>query len=248
MAPPSEPPRLDAETLKRAGLVLSGRSPDPHFGGIPHHRRAHPAHAARHQGPHRALQPADGHLRQAGRGQELHRAQRRRQHRPERAGRGAAGGCGRQAQVAQRDDEPDRCPRPLQPGHQPDAADRGHADPHRHRRACPTCRSARATSPRPNRASTGRSARPSNGCAAASPTISSSWTARPACPPATRARWPPWSTCWSWWWKPNGRSAPSWNASLELVRACPNITLVLNKVRLTTSHTFGAYYYYGSKP
>ena len=35
-------------------------------------------------------------------------------------------------------------------------------------------------------------------------------------------------------------------ASLELVRACPNITLVLNKVRLTTSSTFGAYYYYGS--
>jgi protein-tyrosine kinase len=37
-------------------------------------------------------------------------------------------------------------------------------------------------------------------------------------------------------------------SSLELVRACPNITLVLNKVRLTTSYTFGAYYYYGSKP
>lgn len=36
-------------------------------------------------------------------------------------------------------------------------------------------------------------------------------------------------------------------ASLELIRACPNITLVLNKVRLTTSHTFGAYYYYGSR-
>jgi receptor protein-tyrosine kinase len=37
-------------------------------------------------------------------------------------------------------------------------------------------------------------------------------------------------------------------ASLELVRACPNIALVLNKVRLTTNATFGAYYYYGSKP
>jgi receptor protein-tyrosine kinase len=36
-------------------------------------------------------------------------------------------------------------------------------------------------------------------------------------------------------------------SSLELVKACPNIALVLNKVRLTTSHTFGAYYYYGSK-
>ena len=36
-------------------------------------------------------------------------------------------------------------------------------------------------------------------------------------------------------------------SSLELIRACPTITLVLNKVRLTTSYTFGAYYYYGSK-
>ncbi len=35
-------------------------------------------------------------------------------------------------------------------------------------------------------------------------------------------------------------------ASLELIRACPNIVLVLNKVRLTTNSTFGAYYYYGS--
>lgn len=35
-------------------------------------------------------------------------------------------------------------------------------------------------------------------------------------------------------------------ASLDLVRACPNITLMLNKIRLTTSSTFGAYYYYGS--
>ena len=37
------------------------------------------------------------------------------------------------------------------------------------------------------------------------------------------------------------------DASLELIAACPNITLVLNKVRLTTSHTFGAYYYYGAR-
>ena len=37
-------------------------------------------------------------------------------------------------------------------------------------------------------------------------------------------------------------------SSLDLLRACPNITLVLNKVRLTNSYTFGAYYYYGSKP
>jgi len=36
-------------------------------------------------------------------------------------------------------------------------------------------------------------------------------------------------------------------SSLELLRACPNVTLVLNKVRLTNSYTFGAYYYYGSK-
>ena len=35
-------------------------------------------------------------------------------------------------------------------------------------------------------------------------------------------------------------------ASLDLVRGCPNIALLLNKVRLTTSATFGAYYYYGS--
>jgi receptor protein-tyrosine kinase len=37
------------------------------------------------------------------------------------------------------------------------------------------------------------------------------------------------------------------DASLELIKSCPNITLVLNKVRLTTSHTFGAYYYYGAR-
>ena len=37
-------------------------------------------------------------------------------------------------------------------------------------------------------------------------------------------------------------------ASLELICTCPNITLLLNKVRLTTNHTFGAYHYYGAKP
>lgn len=35
-------------------------------------------------------------------------------------------------------------------------------------------------------------------------------------------------------------------AALDLVRVCPNITMLLNKVKLTTSHTFGAYDYYGS--
>ncbi len=35
-------------------------------------------------------------------------------------------------------------------------------------------------------------------------------------------------------------------AALDLVRVCPVITMLLNKVRLTTSHTFGAYDYYGS--
>jgi protein-tyrosine kinase len=34
-------------------------------------------------------------------------------------------------------------------------------------------------------------------------------------------------------------------ASLELVRACPNVVLVLNKVRLTHRHSFGSYYYFG---
>ena len=34
-------------------------------------------------------------------------------------------------------------------------------------------------------------------------------------------------------------------AGLELVRACPNIILVLNKVRLTHRHSFGSYYYFG---
>ena len=35
-------------------------------------------------------------------------------------------------------------------------------------------------------------------------------------------------------------------AALDLVRVCPTITMLLNKVRLTTSHTFGAYDYFGS--
>lgn len=34
-------------------------------------------------------------------------------------------------------------------------------------------------------------------------------------------------------------------ASLELVKACPNLILVLNKVRLTHRHSFGSYYYFG---
>ena len=35
-------------------------------------------------------------------------------------------------------------------------------------------------------------------------------------------------------------------AALDLVRVCPNITMLLNKVQLTSSHTFGAYDYYGN--
>ena len=35
-------------------------------------------------------------------------------------------------------------------------------------------------------------------------------------------------------------------AALDLVRVCPNITVLLNKVKLTSSNTFGAYDYYGS--
>ncbi len=35
-------------------------------------------------------------------------------------------------------------------------------------------------------------------------------------------------------------------AAIDLVRVCPTITILLNKVRLTTSYTFGAYDYYGS--
>jgi len=34
-------------------------------------------------------------------------------------------------------------------------------------------------------------------------------------------------------------------AALDLVRACPNVILVLNKVRLTHRHSFGSYYYFG---
>jgi receptor protein-tyrosine kinase len=34
-------------------------------------------------------------------------------------------------------------------------------------------------------------------------------------------------------------------ASLELLKACPNVILVLNKVRLTHRHSFGSYYYFG---
>jgi len=34
-------------------------------------------------------------------------------------------------------------------------------------------------------------------------------------------------------------------ASLDLIKACPNIILVLNKVRLTHRHSFGSYYYFG---
>lgn len=33
--------------------------------------------------------------------------------------------------------------------------------------------------------------------------------------------------------------------SLELIKACPNITLVLNKIRLTQRNSFGAYYHFG---
>ncbi len=35
-------------------------------------------------------------------------------------------------------------------------------------------------------------------------------------------------------------------SALELIRICPVITMLLNKVQLTTSHTFGAYDYYGN--
>jgi receptor protein-tyrosine kinase len=37
------------------------------------------------------------------------------------------------------------------------------------------------------------------------------------------------------------------DSSLDLVKSCPNITLLLNKVLLSNSHTFGAHYYYGSE-
>jgi protein-tyrosine kinase len=35
-------------------------------------------------------------------------------------------------------------------------------------------------------------------------------------------------------------------ASLDLLKACSNVTLLLNKIRVTTSYTFGAYHYFGS--
>lgn len=35
-------------------------------------------------------------------------------------------------------------------------------------------------------------------------------------------------------------------AAMELLRGCASVTLLLNKVQLTTSHTFGAYDYFGS--
>ncbi len=35
-------------------------------------------------------------------------------------------------------------------------------------------------------------------------------------------------------------------AALDLVRACENVMLMLNKIKLTTSYTFGAYHYFGT--
>lgn len=35
-------------------------------------------------------------------------------------------------------------------------------------------------------------------------------------------------------------------AALDLIKACPTVTLMLNKIRVTTSYTFGAYHYFGS--
>lgn len=35
-------------------------------------------------------------------------------------------------------------------------------------------------------------------------------------------------------------------AALDLIKACATITLMLNKIRVTTSYTFGAYHYFGS--
>lgn len=35
-------------------------------------------------------------------------------------------------------------------------------------------------------------------------------------------------------------------SALELVRVCPNVTMLLNKVRMKTGHTFGSYDYFGS--
>jgi protein-tyrosine kinase len=35
-------------------------------------------------------------------------------------------------------------------------------------------------------------------------------------------------------------------AALDLIKACPTITMMLNKIQVTTSYTFGAYHYFGS--
>ncbi|MBU6497231.1 MAG: hypothetical protein KGJ41_05485 [Rhodospirillales bacterium] len=35
-------------------------------------------------------------------------------------------------------------------------------------------------------------------------------------------------------------------AALDLIKACPSVTLMLNKIKLTTSYTFGAYHYFGT--
>ena len=35
-------------------------------------------------------------------------------------------------------------------------------------------------------------------------------------------------------------------AALDLIKACPSIMLMLNKIKLTTSYTFGAYHYFGT--
>lgn len=35
-------------------------------------------------------------------------------------------------------------------------------------------------------------------------------------------------------------------AAIEMVKICPNITMLLNKVRMTSGHTFGSYDYFGS--
>jgi receptor protein-tyrosine kinase len=35
-------------------------------------------------------------------------------------------------------------------------------------------------------------------------------------------------------------------ASLDLIKACPSIMLMLNKIKVTTSYTFGAYHYFGT--
>jgi len=35
-------------------------------------------------------------------------------------------------------------------------------------------------------------------------------------------------------------------AALDLIKSCPSVTLMLNKIKLTTSYTFGAYHYFGT--